>query len=184
VGRHVKKGETSAYIFVPRIVSVPDGEDGEEKKELRGFLVVPVFGYAQTDGEPIGYEPRTLPPLMDVAERLGVSVSWEPCGGALGSVDQDGQRIRVMSHDAAPFFHELAHAVHARLNGRLRGGQDAHQETVAELAVCVLAQMYGFGDVSGSAWHYICHYNADPLLAIMEAMADVEAILSVIIDGL
>jgi len=177
VHRFVKRGENAGYIFVPRIATVEDEVSGEEKKELHGFLAVPIFGYGQTDGEPIGYEPVEPPPLLAVAQRFGIEVAWEPGGGtSLGSTDPAGKAIKLMSHDASIFFHELGHAVHARLNGRLKGGQDPYQETVAELAGCVLASLYGY-DVSGSAWRYFEHYNPDPLRAIMIALEDVEAIL-------
>jgi len=46
-----------------------------------GFTGISVFGAEQTEGEPLDYEidrtQRQLPPLADVAARLGVTVKWQ-----------------------------------------------------------------------------------------------------------
>lgn len=180
-GRQVQKGERASFILVPRLVK---GEkDGEDKMELRGFLTAAVFGYSQTDGEDIDYEPKSPPPLAEVAERMGVSIAFSPfAGSALGSINPDGTQVTLSSHDVKTWFHELGHAVHSKLNGKLKGGQDEHQEAVAELASAVLMELYGYGDISGNCWKYVSGYSTDPLKAIMGAAQDVEQILAVIME--
>ena len=63
----------------------------------------------------------------------------------------------------------LAHAAHAKLEGKLQGGQDAGQETVAEFTAAVLMHLYGLGDRTGNCWKYIQYYASDPLQAIVKA---------------
>lgn len=178
-GRQVKKGERAAYIFGP--ILVPDeNDDGEKYSRLVGFRPIPVFGYHQTDGENgLTYEPKEPPPLMDVAERLGIAVKWGPMVKALGNCTTGGDTITVGADQPRTFWHELAHACHARIENGLKGGQDARQETIAEFTACVLAQMYGH-DYTGNAWDYISSYNSDPLKAIFSALSTVEKVIALI----
>ena len=184
VGRHVKRGCRAAYILAPRLAMIEDEATGSEKKTLCGFFGVPVFAYHDTDGDALAelsYAPRELPPLMEAAERLGVQVTWQPLSSSrLGDCTTNGTRINLGTHDPAVFFHELAHAAHAKLNGRLNGGQDAHQETVAEFTAAVLMDLYGLGDCTGNAWHYIQAYNKDPLKAIFQALSTVGKVLELL----
>ena len=154
---------------------------------LVGFLAVPVFPFSTTvahadqEGAGVDYAPRQLPPLADVAERLGVTGCWEPLSpDRLGACAAAGDRISVGTHDPAVFFHELAHATHARLEGRLKGSQDAGQETVAEFTAAVLMALYGLADRSGNAWEYIGRYSTDPLTAITHALATAERVLGLL----
>jgi hypothetical protein len=180
-GRQVKKGAQSAYILGPCLVRVTDKETGEKRHELRGFGAIPVFAYHDTDGEPLpeyDYTPRELPPLAEVAERLGVDLQYVPLPpDRLGDCDVTGEHIRLGSHDPSVFFHELAHAAHAKLNGKLTGGQNVQQETIAEFTAAVLTQLYGLGDRSGNAWRYIKSYAKDPLQAIIKALNTIEQVL-------
>lgn len=186
-GRQVRKGEHAAYILAPCLVPVKDDATGETTPVLKGFRAIPVFALHQTDGQPlpeVDYAPAALPPLADVAGRLGIAVQYLPLpADRLGSCDLSGTRIRLGSHEAAVFFHELAHAAHARLEGRLKGGQHADQETVAEFTAAVLMHLYGLGDWAGNCWRYIQGYAADPLQAILKALATVEKILGLLLDG-
>ena len=180
-GRTVKKGSRAAYILGPRMVKIEDKETGEDKMLLRGFVGIPVFGLGDTEGEPIpGYDPCELPPLYDVADRLGLAVTWGPMAQALGNCDTKGTKLNVGAHDAAVFFHELGHAVHARLSGQLKGGQHEDQEVIAEFVSCVLMHLYGHEDRTGNAWRYISGYAADnkPMVAIQRALRDVGAIVA------
>lgn len=185
-GRHVKKGSRAAYILGPRKIRIKDKDnDGEEKTIIAGFVSIPVFSVDQTDGEPLpvfNYTPAELPPLADVAASMDISVSWEPTRpGILGSASPDGTTVKLGTQDPSVFFHELAHAVHAKIEGDLQGGQHADQETAAEFTACALMWLYGLGDYTGNAWRYIQHYNKkDPIAAIAKAMATVEQILDVL----
>ena len=179
-GRQVRKGEKAAYILGP--ITVKREEDGEDVLHCVGFKGIAVFADHQTDGDALpdrNLTPADLPPLHDVAETLGIAVRWAPkMGSAWGSAATDGTRVLLSSYDAPVFFHELAHSIHARINGGLQGGQRADQETVAELTAAVLSQLYGV-DWSGNAWTYISGYNSsDPLAAITAALGTVGQVLA------
>ena len=183
VGRQVRKESSAAYILGP--ILVPDtNSSGEETKRLVGFKNIPVFPYHATegDGDAFSYEPRELPPLMDVAVRMGLSVTYAATGdGSLGWCTTDGKTITLDSHDPSILFHELGHAAHKRVKGQLKGGQDPHQETTAELAACVLMDLYGY-DRTGNAWAYIASYNEDPLRAILKAVDEVGKVLGLLLE--
>ncbi len=185
VGRHVKMGTRAAFILAPILVPM-ELEDGRQVQVLRGFRSVAVFAVHDTEGQnvpKVDYEPRELPPLADVAKRLGVRVDYIPLPvGKLGSCATDGSHIRLGTHDVETFFHELAHAAHARLEGKLKGGQDTRQETIAEFVGAVLMQLYGLGDRSGNAWNYIKLYSDDPIQAIVRALSTVEKVLALLLD--
>lgn len=183
-GRQVIE-EGAGYIIKPVTYTVEDEETGEKEIRLATFETHPVFGYDKTkavEDDAFAYEPSDPPPLMDVAERLGVEVEYAPLMGAYGAAETDGGKVTLNSHDAHVFFHELAHAAEAKLNGDLEGGQHADQETRAELVACVLAQTYDVGDYTGTAWKYIEHYNDDPVKAIQEAAAQVGPVLELILN--
>jgi antirestriction protein ArdC len=190
-GRRVSKGARAGFILGPCTVVKKgkngDGED-EERPVLVGFRAIPVFAYHQTegDGDGVSYEPKEPPPLLDVARRLGVEVTWQPVtDDRLGACASDGSRMVIGTHEASVFFHELGHAVHARVNGgSLAGGKVEEKEAVAEFTSCVLMELYGVGDTSGNAWRYIKHFNEkDPLQAVVKALGEVEAILQVLEGG-
>ncbi|MBU1879269.1 MAG: M48 family peptidase [Chloroflexi bacterium] len=183
VGRQVQQGARAAYILVPLIKTKTDPATGQETTQVYGFRTVPVFSYEVTDGDEcstVSYEPAALPPLLDAAQALGIDVSWTPLGDALGKCSVDGQRVKLGTHDAFAWFHELAHAAHARLNGRLKAGQDTDQETVTDFTAVVLAALYNCGDYTGHTWDYIQRYHPDPLTAITRAVSTVEQVLELL----
>lgn len=184
VERQVRKGEKAAYILGPMTIKKTDEETREETFVLIGFKAIAVFSYDQTDGEPLPESQRLTPnkplPLADVAEALGIGLKYETFTKAPGSCTIDGATVTLHSHEAEVFFHELGHAVDAKMNGQLRGGQHADQETIAELTAAVLSHLYTGTDITGNAWQYIDRYNADPLKAIMQAMSDVGEIVAYI----
>jgi len=184
VGRQVQKGASAAYILVPLLTkyTVEDGDGNEvEKFKMRGFRTVAVFAVEDTEGDPLpdrNQTPSEPPPLTDLAESLGIEIEYSGRGQALGSCTVDGKLIRLATHEQEVFWHELGHAMHARIEGgNLRGGNRNEQETVAEFTAAVLAAMYG-QDISGNAWQYIRGYNPDdPMAAITGAMGTVERIV-------
>lgn len=182
VGRQVKKGSHSAYILRPRLVKKTNAT-GEEEQRLIGFAPVAVFASDDTEGEPLpGYTPTEMPPLADLAAKLGIDVDYQPLPpGVYGSYHPLKDKIRLATHDESVFFHELAHAAHKRVDGQLKGGQHEEQETVAEFSAAVLMQLYGLRDHTGNAWHYISLYAADPLVAVTKALATVEKVLAVLL---
>ena len=181
VGRHVRGNEKAAFILRPIKKSVEDRETGEKRMVIVNFTGQAVFGISQTDGEDVpevDYKPAELPPLIDVADRLGINVKYRPLPpDRLGACDIKGQNIDLGTTDVKTFFHELAHAAHARIDGKLKGGQVTEQETVAEFTATVLMHLYGLGDRTGNSWEYIKMYADDPLDAITGALKKVEGVL-------
>lgn len=194
VGRQVKKGSSAAFIFAPINVykkgadGKPLVEDGHKVVAFTRFRTIPVFPVESTEGEPLpdfNYAPTKLPPLVDVATHMGVKATWTPLPpDRLADYSPTKDAIRVGTHGAAEFFHELAHAVHARvLKARgetIKGGQQEEQETVAEFTASVLMDLYNIGDTTGNSWAYIQKYAKDPIEAVMASLKDVEAILAAI----
>ena len=186
VGRHVKKGSRSVYIIRPHMIKVPaDQNNDQEDYACIGFSSVPVFPASMTEGDqPIpSYGPKELPPLMDIAKQLNISVEYVPImPDRLGDCRIDGSKIRLGSHNPKIFFHELSHAIHARVDGELKGGQQLEQETIAEFTATVLMDIYGFTDNTGNAWKYISQYAKDPLTAITKSIGTVEKVLAVLFN--
>ena len=186
VGRHIRPGSKAAFILAPILIPYTDPDSGEERMALKGFKAVAVFGVHDTVGKDlpkVDYAPRELPPLADVARRMGVSIDYMPLpSDRLGSCATDGKRIKLGSQDPLVFFHELAHAAHSRLEGKLRGGQDTNQEVVAEFTAATLMHLYGLGDRTGNCWNYIKHYSEDPTLAIVRALGTIEKVLALLLE--
>jgi antirestriction protein ArdC len=197
VGRHVVKGAKAVYILAPktRKIRETDPESGEERERVfvAGFIGLPVFRYEDTDGLSIerpDYEPATFPPLFEVAERLGVSVSYGPFAGRFrGYYSPGDERVMLCSHDERTWFHEIAHAAHARIlrarGEELRGGQVASQEIVAEVVAATLAKLFDLdpGQLAYSV-EYVRSYasGGNPGRAAMRVLADVQAVLSLILE--
>ena len=193
-GRHVVKGSKAIYILGPtmrREVKV-DKETGEETVvcHVTGFHAIPVFRYEDTDGKrlkTVKREPKSLPPLADVAARWGIDVRYDATRhGEYGSFSKSDSEIRLCTDDVSTFFHELAHAVHSRFE-ELKPGQDPQQEATAQLVACVLSRMYGY-DVDGYTYNYIAHYagSAEPEAVgrmCCRVLGKVEKVLGMILDG-
>jgi antirestriction protein ArdC len=193
VGRKVKKGATAGYIFAPFMRGTDTvGQDGNKVYELKGWHTVAVF--AAHDTEPIdpeaqdtlSYAPVQMPPLYEVAQRLGVSVEYAPHGGkANGWYEAGKEEIVLQVTTNRTFWHELAHAAHRHadivdfLPQDARGETRAYHEAVAELTAAVLGEMYGEPCV-GTSYRYLTKYYADPLFGIMQALRVVGKVLEVI----
>lgn len=183
--RQVKKGSQAVFILSPRVIKEIREEGREEKEMTRvvGFSTIPVFksGDTEGEGELPEYTPVEFPPLYEIAQRLEIAVKYLPTPeDRLGDCNAVGTIIRLGTYSSAVFFHELAHAVHARIEGPLSKGKRARQETIAEFTAAVLMEMYGHSDHTGNAWHYIKKFAPDPLMAITSAMKTVEEILTVL----
>ncbi len=184
-GRQVKKGASAAYILRPK--TIRRETEGEEPAVIVvGFAGVAVFPLDATEPVPgaeitaAPYTPPTLPPLHEVAARLGVAVHWLPVApDRLGDYRHVAGAIRVGTHDPAVFFHELAHAAHYRVCPEMVPGEETERkEAVAELTATVLMELYQLGDRSGNAWRYIAHYHLDPLVALCRALDEVGKVLA------
>lgn len=188
VGRYPKKGSKAVYILSPRHRKVTDGKDEEEKVILTGFAPVAVFKLEDTDGKPLDMpemKPRELPPLYEVAEQWDISVNWQSLQGSLYGLYSPGRKeIVLATHDESVFFHELAHAAHERVKGKLECGQEWRQEVVAELTAAVLMHLYGKQTNDGHAYRYIRSYaekaGKDAHKACLSVIVDVGKCLELI----
>lgn len=185
-GRQVKKGGRAVFILSPLTMKIEDKATGEEKRIVKGFQAIPVFPVTQTEGDALptfDYAPAEMPPLLDVAQRLGVSVDYGVIeAGAGGWFNPTKLHIHLGSQDATVFFHELAHAAHnavAAMSTKPTKAEVVEEETIAEFTAAVLADLYGYNH-TGNAWQYIAHYAGDPLSAIYKAMSMIEKVLAVI----
>jgi len=187
--RYVKKGAKSFLILVPKFAKKENGE-GEEETFLAGFLTAPVFRLEDTDGEPLAYQQIQLPklPLVEVAQQWGVSVKAIPGSYCYyGYYRDSAKEIALATEEEAVFFHELSHAAHAKVLGKLKPGQDWKQEVVAELSAAALCHMVGKdGDKHlGNSYTYIERYASKakitPLAACFQVIGDVGKVLQQIL---
>lgn len=181
VQRAVRKGEkASGFIFLPvfgRGGRTTETEHRAEPVEEQSdeqpvtFLLKPVFGYHQTDGEPIpDYVERERfldhLPLIDVARAWGIPVhaSHELLGrGILGVLahdpDTEKATIGLAAENPEVFLHELCHAAEKRL-GTLKGGEADRpgKEVVAEFGAQILLAVLDLPTATDSAYAYLESY--------------------------
>jgi hypothetical protein len=139
-------------------------EQNEPKEEgsrdiLVGFKAIPVFRYEDTYGQDLPvYEPRSPPPLMEVAERFGMKVQYERlASGMYGATDHTSKTIFLATEDIDVYFHELGHAIHRTFEPKSGHGQDSEAETIAQLVAATLARLYG-KPADSFSWSYIANY--------------------------
>jgi hypothetical protein len=194
VNRHVNKGAKAFYILAPctRTIQEADADGTEQTRTIvTGFTAIPVFRLEDTDGEPLeqpDYRPPLLPPLHEVAERLGVPVSYRPyVAKFLGYYSPGTDEIVLCSHDVRTFFHELAHAAHQRVlkqrGTTLKGGQQAGQEIVADTVAAVLCELFGYSGYLASSHDYIQNYanGSNPAKAAMRLLGEISDVLTLIL---
>lgn len=192
VGRFPKK-DSGFYLWRPKLVPREDIEDpGAEGFMVIGFSPFCVHSYTDTSGaeiEELTFEPKEAPPLIEVAEKMGVAVSYKPTSHSIGwgSYSPNQENISLATHDEEVFFHELAHHVHKLVlkerEVELQSGQVALQEITAELAAAVLCRLVGRATAeNGFSFKYISGYaeraGLDPLEACKLVLDDVEQILT------
>jgi hypothetical protein len=191
VGRTVKKGAKAIYILVPRVIKQRDYQRNEETRILKGFLGKPVFRVEDTEGDPLDYEKEIpLPelPLLERAKEWGITVTGrQRYTPYLGFYDHGNRHIELASPEESVFFHELAHAAHARLNGGLRDEPVWKKEVVAELSAQALCHLVGKKpqDWLGNSYRYIEKYaqsaSLTPISACLRLLDTVERVLTLIL---
>lgn len=164
VGRTVKKGSKASYILSPMLVrKVEKDNQGNERQVSypKGFTTTPVFGYAQTEGEPLDTPDAAFLdalPLREVAEKWGLQVSSYDATNhhAAGFYAPSRQEIALGVANLSTWTHELIHAAEDRL-GTLRSTTPADAEIVAELGGATLLQMLGEEQQAdlGGAYGYV-----------------------------
>jgi antirestriction protein ArdC len=204
VGRKVRKGAKAIYILGPCFAktdkrkktaakaSTIRNETNPKDSELAlvGFRGIPVFRFEDTEGEPLetsDYTPETLPPLQEVAQRIGVQVSYSPAlANFLGRYIPQRKQIDLCTHDTATWFHELAHAVDDYLGSMKRASRKSEAaykdgEVVAEFTAAALCNLYGIR-YEHNALKYISHYRKDAAKAVNRLFARIEAVLGFILE--
>jgi antirestriction protein ArdC len=135
LGRRVRKGEKGIAILAPCLYRKRDDTPEQKQptkeadeagrkaaRELRGFRVVHVFDYSQTEGQPLpdvspgelrGAAPDQMwERLVALAEVDGFTVERGPCGGAYGLTDFRARTVRVRDDvDPAQAVKSLTHEV-------------------------------------------------------------------------
>jgi antirestriction protein ArdC len=184
--RQVTKGAKALHILGPKTRKLTETDDRGHKTEqivITGFHAIPVFRVEDTDGEPLSYEPAKPSPLTDVAERFGLSVSYQAFAGRhYGYYQGKGKRIVLATHEAQVFFHELAHAAHHRIAGRLIGKQVPSQEIIAELAAATLANLYCPDANLGFSYEYVKTYAGKSKKSIERACLSVISTVGMVLD--
>ena len=185
-GRSVKKGSKALHILGPCVKKVSKTDETGQKTDkmvVIGFHAIPVFRVEDTDSAPLPYEPASPPPLADVAERLGLTLSYQTFSGKFyGAYRQDG-KILLATHEAQTFFHELAHAAHHHIAGRLQGGQVPSQEIIAELTAATLASLYcPQANNAGFSYQYVESYAAKSKKTVERACLSVIHTVGQVLD--
>ena len=194
-GRHVKAKSRALYIFAPVLIkptpSESDSDPDESAPRITSFRLIPVFRYEDTEGKPLpahDYMPHQLPPLFDVAAKLGASVSYQPFNGkALGRYRPGTKEILLSEQSALTFFHELAHHIDESIQSILPG-RLAEAEIVAEFSAAVLCSIQNISGYENSTFQYLKAYSSgkDPqavLRSIMSVASRVEQIVNIVLDA-
>ena len=178
VGRSVRKGEKAFYILGPLKKKITDKETGEEKSIVVGFKGLPVFGFEQTDGEPLPIGDPDIErwieslPLLDVAKKWGLSVDVfnGETAGYLG-VYRRRAGIALGVQNWSTWAYELVHAADDRNGSFKELGQHFRSETVAELGGAVLLELLGFSHEAdlGGCWEYVKGYAEMEKITVVDA---------------
>jgi len=189
VGRRVRAGEHALLILGPchvkdnrRSRETDETSSDEPGMKLVGFRCIPVFGYDQTEGEPLPELEKasafleTLP-LFEVAHSWGLVVKAVVPGGRLGYY-RSGIEIGLAVENFATWTHELVHAADDRMGNLTRsGGQRLDNEVVAELGGAILLECLGYTVDSdrGGAYKNIelyCQKHERDLFAVCSELLD------------
>jgi hypothetical protein len=192
VKRQVKGGRKAFYIITPLMVK-KETQQTDDEEVIRGFKASPVFRVEDTGGAPLEYENIKLPniPLMDKAKEWGINVKAIPGNYSYyGYFSNQRNEIAMATEEESVFFHELAHASHARIRNR-DGNQQSktwEKEIVAELSAATLCRIVGKTSKHlGNSYRYIRHYSKKagltPIKGILSVLATVEQVLSQILQS-
>lgn len=170
-GRKVRKGAKSFRILAPMIYKAKEDDDERGIKAgdpvVRGYKPIPVFGYEDTEGEPLPGregEPEFLDslPLIEVARHWGLKTLTFPGRPSprMGFY-RHGEAIGVGVENLSVWAHELVHAADHRRGSLVKKyGQDLSNEVVAQLGGSILLEALGYEAESdrGFTFEYIEEY--------------------------
>lgn len=187
VERSVVRGAKAFNIFAPIIKKKNEEEDDDDEIIVVGYKTVPVFAVEKTVGKPLEedkeVEVKEKPPFLDVAEKMGIKVKWKPVHtNAYGYYSIKNDSITLCSQDYIVYFHELAHAVHSRIEEDWKK-DNGRCEIVAEFTAVVLAEMLGVKGYEFQAYEYIQMYtDGKDAKAVIKAVNDVLNTVAKIVD--
>ena len=199
VGRRVKPGSKALYIAAP-ISRKFKSEIGQVSAEAEtddtaivivGFRWIPVFRLEDTTGAPIAdadFTLEVLPPLFSVAEKLGVSVKWQPFDGrALGRYRPASKKIILSDQTPLTYFHELMHHLDSQIEP-IRPGRLCEAELIAEFGASVLCAIQGITGYEAGSYRYLQMYAEgkapeEVLKSLMTVAARVEQLVCVFLDA-
>jgi hypothetical protein len=186
-GRFPTKG-SAVYIYKPLRRKGKENESGEESYYCYGFSLIPSYPIEKTEinkkfeGDvimPPDLTPAELPPLLDIAEKLGLKVDWKPVPfDRWADYTKAGKRINMGTDSPKVFFHELAHGLHEEVDRDFQNRTTEFKEVVAEFGSAVMMNLYLQEDSSGNAWKYIKHFADDPAEAIQTSLSMIHKMFS------
>lgn len=174
LGRKVKKGAKAIWIFAPRFKKV-ENEDGVEENKLIGFITVPVFDVAQTEGEPLpidrvkieleGDSPearRIIEYATAIAEKDNCPVYYGDAEGANGYYVPALHQIVIdetlsINQRAKTLVHEL---VHSKVHRYDTQSSRKEKEVVAEGTAFVVCTFFGL-DTSDYSFQYVYSWDKE-----------------------
>ena len=193
-GRKVKPGSKAFYIFAPLSKKIHgDDETADPRTIITGFRLIPVFRQEDTVGKSLptnmDLTPAALPPLFDVAAKLGVSaVRYVPFDGhALGIYNVGSKEIRLSEQSALTFYHELMHHLDSQIEP-IRPSRLCEAELIAELGGSVLCSIQGIHGYESGSFRYLQMYaeGKEPeavLKSLMAVASRVEQLVGIVLDA-
>ena len=193
-GRKVKPGSKAFYIFAPLSKKIHgDDETADPRTIITGFRLIPVFRQEDTVGKSLptnmDLTPAALPPLFDVAAKLGVSaVRYVPFDGhALGIYNVGSKEIRLSEQSALTFYHELMHHLDSQIEP-IRPSRLCEAELIAELGGSVLCSIQGIHGYESGSFRYLQMYaeGKQPeavLKSLMAVASRVEQLVGTVLDA-
>lgn len=200
IGRKVLKAGNFC-IIAPKLWLKPvldnDGKpvldkDGKEKKIpiLVGFNPIAVWPVENTEGKEVDYKmDKEMPKFLceQVAKSWGISIKQtfdNPSFYAYFSPEK--KQITMATDSQQTFFHELSHSADEKIQGKIKNGQDANQEIVAEFSAAVLMSMFGLQAGTKNTFEYISRYadnlKKEPVDAVIPLVSRIGKIINLILD--
>ena len=183
VGRSVRKGERACYILKPNVgpkkTGIDDSGQPVEETSVYGFIPVAVFGFDQTEGEPLTDVTESTArflaelPLREVAEEWAIPVAAMPFNGAHAGIyrtygsPHEPKDILLATDSLKTWLHELTHAADHRqgaLKPNDRNRDRVPEEIVAELGAATLLESLGLAteDHHAASWAYLLQQGLSP----------------------